>query len=95
MKRGLPVGHIGDAIVSFDAANRFSAEARMGADVVGDVDAALIAFIRQRVDELLATLDKKALRRARRFSEWERMKVYAGLVRLARNGTRGRGSLIE
>ena len=52
-------------------------QSRMGADVHDAVDAALISFIRQRVDELLATLDGKALRRARRASEWDRVEVYA------------------
>ena len=77
MKRGLPVEPMHEAITSFDAVNRFSAQARMGADVFGDVDAALLSFIRQRVDELLATLDGKAVRRAREFSEWRRVEVYA------------------
>ncbi len=57
MERGLPVEPMHEAITSFDAVNRFSAEMRTADDVVGDVDAALVAFIRQRVDELLATLD--------------------------------------
>ena len=49
----------------------------MGEDVVGEVDAALLAFIRRRVDELLATLDPAALKRARRASEWERVEMCA------------------
>jgi hypothetical protein len=76
MRSGLPVEPIDEAITSFDVVNRFSAEARMGEDVVGAVDAALISFIRQQVDELLSTMDGAALRRARRFPEWRRMEVY-------------------
>lgn len=87
MKRGLPVEHIGDAITSFDVVNRFSAEARMGADIVGAGDAALLAFIRQRVDGLLATLNPVALRRARRFPEWKRLEVY---VRSSKPGAAGK-----
>lgn len=79
MKRGLPVEPMDEAITSFDAVNRFSAGARMGEDVVGDVDAASLAFIRQRVGDLLATLNPAALRRARRASEWNRVEVYARL----------------
>lgn len=77
MQLGLPVEPIDEAITSFDVVNRFSAEARMGEDVVGELDAALIAFIKHRVDALLSTLDRKALRRARLASEWERVEVYA------------------
>ncbi len=56
MKRGLPVEPMHEAITSFDVVNAFSAQARLGAEVAGAVDTALISFIRQRVDELLATM---------------------------------------